>query len=230
MLFRSIPFGGTYYYRLRGQGILNPKGISGANLNLWLDAEDTSTLTHSSNAVSQWQDKSGNGKHATQGTTSRKPTYTVSNSLLNNKSSVSSSSQNGSIGLDLPSTSLQEIFVVAYYKDGSDNSFDNYNTLISGPGSNGLHRIMGNLNTANWITSSNFNDGGNFKNGATSSTTTALPMPATLLRFTSSVARTETRGILYNTIQADRGWIGGVGEIIGLSATSSMSDRQKIEG
>jgi hypothetical protein len=226
----GLTAGETYHYRIRSQGKLNPKGISGSNLNLWLDADDTSTITHSSNAVSKWQDKSGNGKHATQATSSSKPTYSISDSLLKNKSSVSSSSQNGSIGLDLPSISLQEIFVVAYYKDGSDNSFDNYNTLISGPGSRGLYRIMGNQNTANWITSSNFNDDGTFKNGAISSNTTALPMPATLLRFTSSAARTETRGILYNTQHTDRGWIGGVGEIIGLSATSSTSERQKIEG
>ena len=54
-------------------------------------------------------------------------------------------------------------------------------------------------------------------------------MPATLLRFTSSAARNETRGILYNTKSTDRGWIGGVGEIIGLSTISSTSERQKIE-
>ena len=159
------------------------------------------------------------------------PTYIVSNSLLNNKPSVSSASQNGQIGLDLPSISLQEIFVVAYYKDGSDTTFDNYNTLISGPGSKGQYRIMGSSGSSNWwSTTSIFNDSGTFKNGATSSNTTALPMQATLLRFTSSVARAEVRGILYNRKYTDRGWIGGVGEIIGLSATSSTSDRQKIEG
>jgi hypothetical protein len=211
--------------------VANPAALS--NPALWLDAADSSTLfsehTFYTSATTKWQDKSGNGKHATQASSS-KPTYSISDSLLKNKSSVSSSSQNGSIGLDLPSISLQEIFVVAYYKDGSDNSFDNYNTLISGPGSRGLYRIMGNQNTANWITSSNFNDDGTFKNGAISSNTTALPMPATLLRFTSSAARTETRGILYNTQHTDRGWIGGVGEIIGFSAISSTSDRQKIEG
>jgi hypothetical protein len=36
-----------------------------ANLELWLDAADTNTITHSSNAVSYWADKSGNGRHAT---------------------------------------------------------------------------------------------------------------------------------------------------------------------
>ena len=35
------------------------------NNNLWLDASDISSITHSSNAVSQWNDKSGNNYHAT---------------------------------------------------------------------------------------------------------------------------------------------------------------------
>ena len=83
--------------------------------------------------IQKWMDKSGNGNHATQATPSRMPTYSISDSLLNNKPSISSTSHNGKIGFDLPSISLQEIFVVAYYKDGSDTTFDNYNTLISGP-------------------------------------------------------------------------------------------------
>jgi hypothetical protein len=72
----GLTAGETYHYRIRSQGKLNPKGISGSNLNLWLDAEDTSTITHSSNAVSKWQDKSGNGKHATQSTSGDQPTIT----------------------------------------------------------------------------------------------------------------------------------------------------------
>ena len=71
-----------------------------ASTSFGWNAEDNTTITHSSNAVSQWNDKSGNGNHATQATSSRMPTYTVSNSLLNNKPSVSSASQNGSIGLE----------------------------------------------------------------------------------------------------------------------------------
>ena len=37
----------------------DPKSISG--INLWLDASDSSTIHHTSNAVTQWDDKSGNG-------------------------------------------------------------------------------------------------------------------------------------------------------------------------
>lgn len=41
---------------------------------LWLDAADTATITESGGAVSQWDDKSGNGNHVTQGTAAAQPT------------------------------------------------------------------------------------------------------------------------------------------------------------
>jgi len=46
----------------------------GLNPVLWLDANDASTITEVAGAVSQWDDKSGNGNHATQGTGSAQPT------------------------------------------------------------------------------------------------------------------------------------------------------------
>ena len=41
---------------------------------VWFDAADASTITSSSGAVSQWDDKSGNGRHVTQATAAAKPT------------------------------------------------------------------------------------------------------------------------------------------------------------
>ena len=132
--------------------------------------------------------------------------------------------------MSLPSMGLQEIYVVVYYKDGTDNSFDAYNTLISGPGSYGANRIMGNINTATFITSSNFNNGSTFKNGSSTSSSTVLPMPASLICMNSSAVMTEARKLLFNSQYSDRGWIGGIGEMIGLSSTASTSDRGAIEG
>ena len=43
-------------------------------LSLWLDSSDTSTITEAAGLVSQWDDKSGNGNNATQGTESLQPT------------------------------------------------------------------------------------------------------------------------------------------------------------
>lgn len=45
-----------------------------ANIKLWLDASDTSTITSSSGKVSQWDDKSGNAHHVTQGVGALQPT------------------------------------------------------------------------------------------------------------------------------------------------------------
>lgn len=63
------------WYVLSSQSTaFSPTGISG--LALWLDASDSSTITlDGSNNVSQWNDKSGNGRNATQATTLKRPSY-----------------------------------------------------------------------------------------------------------------------------------------------------------
>jgi hypothetical protein len=53
-----------------------PTNYSG--LKLWLDASDTSTITLNGSDVSQWDDKSGTGNHATQGTAANQPEYVTS--------------------------------------------------------------------------------------------------------------------------------------------------------
>jgi hypothetical protein len=58
----------------------SPASIS--NLYLWLDADDASTFTYSSGvSVSQWNDKSGNGYHATQATVAKQPSRITSPSI-----------------------------------------------------------------------------------------------------------------------------------------------------
>ncbi|MFM6201253.1 MAG: hypothetical protein ACKPE1_19315, partial [Dolichospermum sp.] len=44
---------------------------------LWLDAADSSTIILNGATVSQWRDKSGNGRHISQGTAANQPTYTA---------------------------------------------------------------------------------------------------------------------------------------------------------
>ena len=47
----------------------------GADLALWFDADDTSTITLNGSNVAQWSDKSGNGNHVSNGTSSTQPAY-----------------------------------------------------------------------------------------------------------------------------------------------------------
>lgn len=44
-----------------------------ANLKAWYDASDTTTITVSGTAVTQWNDKSGNAYNLTQGTAAKRP-------------------------------------------------------------------------------------------------------------------------------------------------------------
>lgn len=59
---------------------------------LWLDASDLSTITQSGGAVSQWSDKSGNGRHATQTTGSAQPATGIA--TMNGRNVLSFSSVN----------------------------------------------------------------------------------------------------------------------------------------
>lgn len=69
---------------LYGGGLgFNPNKLSG--LSAWLDANDSNTITESGGAVSQWDDKSGNGNHVTQGTGANQP---VTNATTKNSKNV----------------------------------------------------------------------------------------------------------------------------------------------
>lgn len=58
-----------------------------ANLALWLDSSDIITITKDgSDKVSQWNDKSGNGNNASQGTGANQPTYIPAS--INSKSVI----------------------------------------------------------------------------------------------------------------------------------------------
>lgn len=56
------------------RGPWTPARISTA---LWLDAADSSTITLNGSNVSQWNDKSGNGRNVSQATAASQPTYSA---------------------------------------------------------------------------------------------------------------------------------------------------------
>ena len=57
-------------------GIVDSRAFTPLDLSpaLWLDAADTATITESGGSVSQWNDKSGNGRHVSQATAAQQPT------------------------------------------------------------------------------------------------------------------------------------------------------------
>ena len=92
---------------LFGNDPWTPSSISTA---LWLDANDSSTITIAT-GVSTWADKSGNGKNATQGTAANQPTY--SSTGFNSKPTIQFDGTNDSFSLaGITQTSGQNVFAV----------------------------------------------------------------------------------------------------------------------
>ena len=60
--------------KFRGSQNWTPAQL-GSSLALWLDAEDTATITLNGTDVAQWDDKSGNGNHVSNGTAATQPAY-----------------------------------------------------------------------------------------------------------------------------------------------------------
>lgn len=88
---------------------------------LWLDANDSSTITLNGSTVSQWNDKSGNGRNVIQATAGSQPTYIASG--LNNKPVLSFDGgdllTNTTPGALLRNTPGATIMAVCNYTDNS---------------------------------------------------------------------------------------------------------------
>ena len=196
-----------------------------AGLQLWLDADDFSTITESGGSVSAWNDKSGNARHATQTTPANRPTYTASDSRAGNQPSIGSSAVGSNdIGLDIPSMTYSNVYIVTAYKDGSDATFDNFATLIGGPGSFGADRIMGSITIASLVNSSAFDDTAQINDGITSAT--VLPLPLSIMEFSGSATQSTTLG--YNTGATGRSWEGPICEVIYTDGTETPTEREDL--
>lgn len=77
--------------RPRASGGFTPKSLPG--LAAWFDADDASTITLNSGNVSEWRDKSGNNRHATQATAARQPALTTNS--LNGKPAITAIGDGG---------------------------------------------------------------------------------------------------------------------------------------
>ena len=100
----------SYMWEFPAQyGLWSPANITTA---LWLDAADANTVTTVSGAVSQWNDKSGNGRNASQPTSSRRPTY--STAFLNSKAVVSFDGGDDILGFS-DTTLASNVSAISYF-------------------------------------------------------------------------------------------------------------------
>jgi len=104
----------------------SPSAIT--TLNLWLDANDTNSITLASGKVSAWNDKSGNSKNATQSAVATRPAF-ITNSV---------SFDGVDDKLELPTLGLSgEAMVIFAFNILSDNGY----SVLTGTGSDHWDRF-----------------------------------------------------------------------------------------
>ena len=120
----SVYSNGNQWYTTEisaGIDIIAPTSVG--NLVLWLDADDTSTMLFNSGNVTDWNDKSGLGHHASQGATNDQPLLVANE--LNNRSVLRF--DGGSDHLDVSDFSLvqpTEVFIIVKWNATNDMIMD----------------------------------------------------------------------------------------------------------
>lgn len=93
---------------------VDPRDFAG--LALWLDAADPFTVTLNATTVSQWRDKSGNNRHANQGTAIRQPAW---NAVTRNGLPTITWSNSTFMGGGMASATAYVVFAVIRYQSSS---------------------------------------------------------------------------------------------------------------
>jgi hypothetical protein len=199
--------------------------------SLWLDFADTSTITLSGSSITQINDKSGNGRNATQSTTSKRPT---AGSLNGNNCMVSTSTQYLALANSLTSvrayasvvqfsTTAAEQWIVGdstsydfHAPATANNESANYNAggLIGTTASNSVR------NGSGWINGTSVAPPSMIRN---------INVSLYIFNTTASVSISQFSADRSNTYR-NAGIVGNICEIIALPNALSDSDRQKLEG
>lgn len=119
----------------------------GVSLALWLDADDSSTITLNGSTVSQWRDKSGNNRHANQATAAKQPLYLTNG--INGRNVLSFDGNNKSLFASSAVINLPQPF--SRFIAGQFLSKANKSVLIDTDTSNNQGVFYNGEGGANWV-------------------------------------------------------------------------------
>ena len=224
---RSLPSTHPFISRLPGTVSFNPRQIS--NCALWLDAGDPATLTLSGSNVTQWNDKSGNGRNTS--TLFRAPTFANGSVRFNN--------QGLSVNLSA-STNVESGFFVAGFTNHNQG-----NTLIGAANGGGGRQFRVGTNTAT-IQTLRQDIAGVLISGAAVPTATTVMVEyvnnGSVLThylnggtYASGTAAAYTAGLTSSIGQrfgdaSSEALVGYINEIIVYSVALTDTERQQVEG
>ena len=201
----------------------------GTDLALWLDAEDTASITLNGSDVSQWDDKSGNNRHASQATAVSQPAYDATGMLGKPAVDWGTVANSKVLTHAISGYAPQRYFGVAEW-DGPD-PFNNFAGLVThGPvaGIVTADRIMVNTSGTGWFGALLY-----YLNGGAASST-ALPTISSPFVFATNFGPQAGRTGLFvgNDVQPPlgRSWLGKISEIIAINFVPTTQERQRLEG
>lgn len=213
---------------------------------LWLDASDVASVTYATQLASQWNDKSGNGRHVVQAVEVNRPSYTTQtiNGLNAIEFTGSESLATAAAATWLNST---EYFVIGV---AQNVTYEDSNCFIGVPGSEvGRAAAWGTNAAANEFSVEHLSGGSNVAKYASGSSALNPYMygckfnspGAELFRDGNSLGVDVTAPDIDLAITVEPftvgdisplgyEYVGYVGEVIFVIGTISTSDRQKLEG
>lgn len=204
---------------------------------VWLDAADASTITLNGSTVSQWSDKSGNARIATQATAANQPTYVTTG--LNGKPALSFDGGDFMSGLWSAATASQATVAIVclYASSASTQAAVSLGTGASNSGLGvGWNTLSSVFNTFLWASGE-----------ATRAGFIATPVIHVGVLAPSSITQslngnTSTAVIGTTPTVSTNYQVGGIGgtlllsngsrvsEVVILSSAASTDTRQKLEG
>jgi hypothetical protein len=203
--------------RLQGR-LWSPNAL---RLGAWYDAADLATIATVSGAVTNWRDKSGNGRNLTPMAT--RPTYTENG--LNNRPALSWAG--GQRGMTWTGAAFSPVrtFGVARYEGttpfGQTSALMSYNY-------SGLNDLFLAGTTDRWLF-----DRLVFLNGNESSSDVALPAVASPFLWVDNVAASAGRTALWIGNHGggqSPAWRGKIAEVVITLFVPTLRDRRTIEG
>ena len=232
----NLPSNHPYRYdgTLFGYSRLWTPAELGVSLALWLDADDTSTITLNGATVSQWRDKSGNARHANQTVATSQPAYNATTKTI----TFEGSSTKMQLAIAIPGAPYDIATVVKPLA-----STAGYRTLLQVQGLTNTHTLIretGSTRIGTWFNA--FRQFGTYTLDGTARAilfarlNSDLTMNASLngdivlTSPTAPVGAATSSGIWIGNTWADYQPWGDVNEMILTSGILSTSDRQKLEG
>ena len=213
--------------------LFSPSEISG--MKLWLDAADDSTITHSSNAVSQWSDTSGNNNHASQSTSTKQPALNAA--PQNGLSTIKFDGTNDYLSVtSLNITQAYSFYAVAKTTVGSGKDY-----LFDGRTTDSVRSLVA-LNNAGkvqswagtgWANSNIYTPSGFFTIAAVfNSSNSQISINGTTVSSLNPGTRNLTNGIYIGTNYLTNADFleGEIGEFVIINGAASTTDLAKMEG